>query len=81
MRAELMTIVVSQVDIWAHLGSSFELVNVCQGWEQSVLNRISCVNVAQTPGWQHLDYFRVVTIRPEQRQENVRKPADLICRP
>jgi hypothetical protein len=33
------------------------------------------------PGWQHLDYFRVVTIRPEQRQENVRKPADLICRP
>ena len=33
------------------------------------------------PGWQHLDYCRVVAIRPEQRQENVRKPADLICRP
>ena len=46
MRAELMTIVVSQVD---NLRSSFELVNVCQGWEQSVLNRIICVNVAQTP--------------------------------
>jgi hypothetical protein len=47
MRAELMTIVVSQVD---NLRSSFELVNVCQGWEQSVLNRIFCVgNVAQTP--------------------------------
>jgi len=45
MRAELMTIVVSQVD---NLRSSFELVNVCQGWEQSVLNRIFCVgNVAQ----------------------------------
>ena len=42
-----MTIVVSQVD---NLRSSFELVNVCQGWEQSVLNRIFCVgNVAQTP--------------------------------
>jgi len=33
-----------------HLRSSFELVNVCQGWEQSVLNRTFCVgNVAQTP--------------------------------
>ena len=47
MRAELMTIVVSHVD---NLRSSFELVNVCQGWEQSVLNRIFRVgNVAQTP--------------------------------
>src|SRR4029077_6480244 len=46
MRAEVMTIVVSQVDICARpLNWS-----MCQGWEQSVLNRIFCVgNVAQTP--------------------------------
>ncbi len=44
-----MTIVVSQVDIWAHLGSSFELVNVCQGCEQSVLNRTSASTLPSRP--------------------------------
>ena len=80
MRAELMTIVVSQVD---NLGSSFELVNVCQGWEQSVLNGIFCVgNLPRRPtGWLHLDYSRVATIRPEQLRENIRKPTELTRRP
>jgi len=76
-----MTIVVSQVDIWAHLGSSFELVNVCQGWEQSVLNRIFCVgNVAQTP---RLATSGLLTRRYDSAgaADNIRKPVDLICRP
>ena len=44
--------------------------------EPHLLRRQRCPNA---PGWLHLDYFRVATIWPEQLQENIRKPTELIC--
>jgi len=46
--------------------------------EPHLLRRQRCPNA---PGWLHLDYFRVATIRPEQLGENIRKATELICRP
>jgi len=79
MRAELMTIVVSQVD---NLRSSFETGQRvsrlgAKRLEPHLLRRQRCLDA---PGWLHLDYFRIATIRPEQLRETCARPR-LICRP
>ena len=67
MRAELMTIVVSQVDICARpLNWSTCVKAGAKRLEPHLLRRQRCPD---TPGWLHLDYFRVATIRPEQLRE------------
>ena len=77
MRAELMTIVVSQVDICARpLNWSTCVKAGAKRLEPYLLRRQRCSDAA---GWLHLDYFRVATIWPEQLQENIRKPTELIC--
>jgi hypothetical protein len=80
MRAELMTIVVSQVDICARPLNWSTCVSRlgAKRLEPHLLRRQRC---SDAPGWLHLDYFRVATIRPEQLRENVRKPTELIYRP
>ena len=55
-----------------------DLEPLAERLEPHLLRRQRCPNA---PGWLHLDYFRVATIRPEQLRENIRKPTELICRP
>ena len=80
MRPELTTIVVSQIDICARPFETGQRVSRLRAkrLEPHLLRRQRCPNA---PGWLHLDYFRVATIRPEQLGENIRKPTELICRP
>jgi hypothetical protein len=67
MRAELMTIVVSQVDICARpLNWSTCVKAGAKRLEPHLLRRQRRQRCSDAPGWLHLDYFRVATIRPEQ---------------